>query len=265
MQTSQLPIIVILSNNPYICHFFRENLQDQFFVMDFSSQERTVDCVKMLYTAAVIIDQKISEDVLPLCQEIHNEKRSKKAPIFLLTNELKHSYLQKAALSGVSEFLSLPLSIDEFIEKMELFEKKQTTETKSNLLKEKIPFAEEPAASLKHAFFHETQLPNQPGYILYIVLEESFNNYSSFLKNHLRNFDEILLEENDRIVLFLAKTSDRAAFSIAEIIQIESPIATTIGGIPILKWDENTLTEAKEKGEEITKLAKEQNQKIIFA
>ena len=265
MQTSQLPILVILSNNPYVCHFYREKLEDEFFVMDFSSAESTLDCVKMLHTAAILVDKKFSEEILEICRKIQEEKRSKKAPIFLITNDIKQSFLQKATQAGVNNFLNLPLSIVEFREKFEFFEKNLTTNNKLSLQKEKMHFWEDTEAPLRHIFTSQTTCPIQDGYLLYISIEENFYSFESFLEKHLRNFDEILLAENDTIIVFLPKTSERAAFSIAEIIQAESPVQIIIGGIKVAKWGERTLLDARKKGQEMTERARENHQKITFA
>ncbi len=245
--SSTLPIMVVISGNQYISRFFKDHFKSSYFVMDFSNLDAALDCVKMLYVSVIIFDQKFEcLSIWDACTSLSKARRDKNAPIFLVTNFLKKTFSMQAKQSGISDFLSIPLSVEEVEQKISDQMQQETIKNKMENVRKKIP-AQESAS--------------KQGYLLSIKSED-LDRLKKFLHDHLRSLDKTIFEEDDCIGVFLAKTSARAAQLIAENIQEEAPLSTVIAIQSIMEDD--SLKEAFQAGKNILKTIPAKEKQIIW-
>jgi len=246
---SALPIMIVMTDNHYISRFFKDNFKERFFVMDFSSLMTALETIKMLHTSVIILDQKFEcPSIWEVCQKINHAKRDKLAPLFLISNLLKKDFVSQAYHVGVSDFIAIPLSVEEVQQKIEFHAEQQIIKSKMKKLKSKLPKLSEKIPFTHEASYDEPEL--MPGFLLCVKSDPTKPPLKKYIESFLRPLDKIIFEEKGMIGVFLGKTSNRAAQYIAETILSDAPHSTVIGIMPILASKEE-FDEGVRKAKEI--------------
>lgn len=115
----RLPTLLVIADNPSIRFWVKKQLDDQFFVI---TAEKKGEALSALETRLdfIIVDSEFADcDSLELCKEMGKITQKSSVPIWLITGRLKKSYRQKARESGVTDFLSDQLDVDELNARIE--------------------------------------------------------------------------------------------------------------------------------------------------
>ncbi|NNM43228.1 MAG: diguanylate cyclase [Chlamydiae bacterium] len=232
-----LPIMLVISSNSTIQNFFTVNFHTHFSIFQFDSPKEAFDSAKLLDVKFVMIDGKEHESSL---SSIRKYFPSKNTRIFVISNEIRKSFLEKALQAGVDDFLQVPLLKEEIEEKMFLVPRKQTIQSKVEEIQRKsIEKGGKKQPSSPRLFTYPKEAPPEgslrfPGCVLYIQVDnfeeitinedpssvEKFSDeISSFLSLQLRTFDKILLYSSEVFILFLGDTHEKEALLIAQNLQ----------------------------------------------
>jgi DNA-binding response OmpR family regulator len=91
----------------------KKHLDDQFFVIAAESKQEALDALNARLDF-IIVDSEFEDcDALDLCKELSKLTQKGIVPILLVTGRLKKSYRERAIESGVTDFLSDQLDLEE--------------------------------------------------------------------------------------------------------------------------------------------------------
>lgn len=109
----RLPTLLVVADNPSIRFWVKKHLDDQFFII---AAETKLEALNALNARLdfIIVDAAFEEcDALEVCKELSQLAKKGLIPILLITGRLKKSFRDKAIKSGVTEFLSDQLDVEE--------------------------------------------------------------------------------------------------------------------------------------------------------
>ena len=186
-KTIQIPILLIVSDNPSIVFWIKKYLSEQFFVLAASNRTGAIDALNGKIDF-ILVDAALQDcDPLDLCKALSKKTAVHLTPILLITSRLKKSYREKALESGVTDFLSDQLDLDELETRIAIGKKaasaREKTEPFSSLVH--TPKKELSIGYLKKKFL----LSNRALQIL--AKAEETGKPISFLYLHIDRFNEL--------------------------------------------------------------------------
>jgi two-component system cell cycle response regulator len=108
----QLPVLLLITDNPAIVHWMRKNLQGSYLLLDAAKEERALQTIQSTSLDFIILDSNFEEsDALSLSRKAR--QINKVVPILLLTGRLKNAYREIALDAGVTDFLNDNLDLTE--------------------------------------------------------------------------------------------------------------------------------------------------------
>jgi PleD family two-component response regulator len=232
----KLPTLLVIADNPTIRFWVKKHLDDRFFVICAEKRHEAIDALNSRLDFIIIDSQLESCNALDLCKEISKITQKSLVPILLVTGRLKKSFRDKAQQSGVSDFLSDQLDIDELEIRIATGKRAASARDKTvNLgLSIKMPTQNFAGGSLKNKFvlpdaglkiLAEAKRENAPAALLILQIDrfEELENAAD-MAGHLNQFIQKLLREKDllipsaegRAILLLWNTKPDASRLIAE-------------------------------------------------
>lgn len=228
-----LPTLLVVTDSPTIRFWVKKHLDEEFFILIAEKRSEAKGALSSRLDF-IIVDAALEDcDALDLCKELRAQEQL--VPIFLISGRLKKSFRDRAYQSGVTEFLSDQLDIDELQARIETGRKAASVREKTTDLGLSIRGA--PAAaggSLKNKvvlneqglkLLADAKEENVPVTLLFIqidhfqeweVKEEIFQNLSDFIQNLLRPKDGLIPYAEGRILLLLYNTPFDLAKKVAE-------------------------------------------------
>jgi len=109
----KLPTLLVVADNPSIRFWVKKYLDGQFFILSAEKRQEALEALNARLDF-IIVDSNLEEcDALVLCKELSNLTQKYLVPILLVTGRLKKSFRDRAIESGVTDFLSDQLDLDE--------------------------------------------------------------------------------------------------------------------------------------------------------
>jgi diguanylate cyclase (GGDEF)-like protein len=141
MSISELPTLLVVTDNPSIRYWVRKHLEAEFFILEAITKHAALLQAHTARLDFIIIDSLLEDcDPLWLCSELKKVSLTL-TPLLLITGRLKQSFLKEAYEAGATDFLSNQLDGKELKEKVELIRKGQSlrykTKEASGTLKQK--------------------------------------------------------------------------------------------------------------------------------
>lgn len=159
VQSSEKPVLLLISDNASILHWMRKNLQERHYLLETSSEEKAVEIVRATKLDFIVIDSSLETcDPLTLCRTFRAYNTI--TPILLITGRLKKTYRDEALESGVSDFLSDQLDLDELETRFATGKKAAAERKKAALLSEKIK-AHSTQKELSRTYFRSKVVLNE--------------------------------------------------------------------------------------------------------
>lgn len=113
MAKLNLPILLIISQNPSVLFWVKKHLSSEFFVIEAKTRQKALEVAKTSDLDLILLDGEV-ETFLPLklSAELKNLYRGQ-IPTLLITGRLKKSFLDQAMASGITDFISSRLNEEE--------------------------------------------------------------------------------------------------------------------------------------------------------
>lgn len=147
----RLPTLLIVADNPSVRFWVKKQLEDQFFLITAQSRQEALEALNA-HLDFIIVDAVLEEgDALALCLKL-SQLTQKKIPILLITGRLKKSFREKALASGVTDFLSDQLDVEELHMRITTGKKTASVREKTEGMSQKIKFSGRSGGSLKSKF-----------------------------------------------------------------------------------------------------------------
>lgn len=147
----RLPTLLIVADNPSVRFWVKKQLEDQFFLITAQSRQEALEALNA-HLDFIIVDAALEEgDALALCLKL-SQLTQKKIPILLITGRLKKSFREKALASGVTDFLSDQLDVEELHMRITTGKKTASVREKTEGMSQKIKFSGRSGGSLKSKF-----------------------------------------------------------------------------------------------------------------
>ncbi len=109
----KLPTLLVIAENPSVRFWVKKHLDHQFFVIPAEKWQEALEALNARLDF-IIIDSALEEcNALELCKELSKRTQKNLVPILLITGRLKKSFRDRALESGVTDFLSDQLDLDE--------------------------------------------------------------------------------------------------------------------------------------------------------
>lgn len=242
MSKQPLPTLLLVADNPSVVFWIKKNLSDQFFVIEAQDRKSALDALNAKLDFIIIDSSFEAHDPLELCKELSKKTAVNLTPILLITNRLKKSYRDKALESGVTDFLSDQLDLEELETRIAIGRKgvaaKKKTEEISSLIH--VPKKELSSAYLKKKFLltnhalrllAEAQKEKSPVSLLFLRIDhfnelqsrfaQSFAEkllipFSDFLSHLLPETDLLIPSSDGGFIVLLPNTDPAHAKSFAE-------------------------------------------------
>lgn len=237
----KLPTLLVVTDNPSTHFWVKKHFDDQFFIL---AAEKKLQALEALNTRLdfIVVDGEFEEmDALELCHELSKRSQKNLVPILLITGRLNKAYREKALSSGVTDFLSNQLDVEEFQTRIAEGEKAALSRQKTEEIGRnfKPPVLNASAASLKEKFVLNDQVlkllastkAEKTPLALLLLRIDGFNQMqapdklaellSSFVRTFLRKSDLLLPPIEGSFMILLANTTNAQARAIAEMIQRE--------------------------------------------
>ncbi len=109
----KLPTLLVVSDNPSLHLWVKKNLDPQFFVLSAENRKEARAALNARLDFIIVDAALETGDALELCKELSQLTQKYFVPILLVTGRLKKSFRDKALASGVTDFLSDQLDIEE--------------------------------------------------------------------------------------------------------------------------------------------------------
>jgi diguanylate cyclase (GGDEF)-like protein len=206
---------MIVSDNPSITFWIKKYLSEQFFVLAASSPKEALDALNAKVDF-IIVDATFQDcDALELCKLLSQKTAPSLTPILLITGKLKKSFRDQALESGVTDFLSDQLDLEELETRIAIGKKatlaREKTEAISSLIP--IPKKELSSAYLKKKFLlanraaqilTDASETNKPISLLYLRID----HFDSIERRYAATLaEEILIPFSDCIHHFLPESN----------------------------------------------------------
>jgi len=259
-----LPVILIISSDISKTSFFKRSYKGIYHLLERPDGKSSLELAKSTLLDLIILDTKfVDMPAFDLCRAIRKIANYLETPIFLITNNLKKTFIEEALQAGVSDFLNEPLDKQEIDQRFAvslrtLHRQRQISEVAT---KPMIPPPSQEAPVRDKAFkeFVKTRKTSELLSILMIeldaldkmkptVAEEAFFQLSFVLQHSLRKYDILIPQSPGKFIVMLPKTSKQAAHMIAEMIRsevtrivFETPLSASIGLVTLDHPDIETL------------------------
>lgn len=228
MSRMKLPTLLVITENPSIRFWVKKHLDEEFFIIHAESSSEAFNALNARLDF-IIIDAELEEcGALALCKQLSQLTQKGLVPILLVTGRLKKSYRDQAIASGVTDFLSDQLDLDELKMKIDSGRKTASSRQKTEDLSQKIKAPKLGAFSLKNKFVlndqalrllaaaREEQIPIAL-FFMRIDRESDLNRaeidplFAKFVSSFLRKNDLLFPSaEGDFAVLLYNITSEKA-------------------------------------------------------
>lgn len=109
----KLPTLLVVSDNPSLHLWVKKHLEDQFFVLSAETHPEALEALNARLDFIIVDAALEAGDALELCKELSQLTQKNCVPILLVTGKLKKSFRNRALESGVTDFLSDQLDLDE--------------------------------------------------------------------------------------------------------------------------------------------------------
>jgi two-component system cell cycle response regulator len=232
----KLPTILLVSQNPTVRNWIKKHLDEDFFIIYAEKQYEATDALNSRLDFIILDSNIVDYNPLDLCQELSQISKKSFVPIFLITGKLKKSYRDQARASGVTDFLSDQLDIDEL--KTRILEGQKSAlsreKTADLSLSIKVPNFNPSGGSLKNKLvlndqglrlLAEAKSNNLPVALLVMRIDqfeklkdsdEVLGELAEFLQHILREKDVLIPFTDGKFILLLSDTTSDAARKIAE-------------------------------------------------
>lgn len=228
----KLPTLLVVAENPTIRFWIKKHLDGQFFVINAENEHEALEALASRLDF-IVVDAAMEDcDPLKLCKELR--QRAQLVPILLITGKLKKSFRDEAYQSGVTDFLSDQLDIDELEVRIEAGLKMASSREKTvdiglairgikpnagGSLKNKVVLNNQGLKVLA-----EAKKKNIPVALLFLGIdhfenwenkEEIFNSLGQFIQNLLREKDVLIPSTEGRYIILLNNTFPESAKKVA--------------------------------------------------
>lgn len=261
----RLPTLLIITDNPSIRFWIKKHLDDQFFIISAENHQEAFEALNARLDFIIIDDSLETEDPLELCKDLHKVTQKGLVPILLITGRLKKSFRDKAIESGVTEFLSDQLDLEELQTRISSGLKSASVRQKTEDLSLKIKMPNPASASLKDKFVLNDQAlrllaaaKNEKVPISLLLLRidqlktpEILPSFTQYTHRFLKQKDVLLPTSEGRFIILLHDTLLEKARLVAENLQKEiqhHPFASNQGPIHCTISIVVSSLEASEKG-----------------
>lgn len=139
ISSDKLPVIVLFSKKSSTRVFFKNFCHDLYFLLEVSNTETLLEKLQQLKIFALVIDEKVTSHLFELIEHIRKKNPKEAFPLFVISSELKKSYITKMSLAGVSDFLREPLTKEPLMASLEKWEKTKEYENKIGPLSKSLP------------------------------------------------------------------------------------------------------------------------------
>lgn len=229
----RLPTLLVVTDNPSIRFWIKKHLDDEFFILNAESYQEALDALNARLDF-IIVDAAHEEfDALDLCKELSKLTQKGIVPILLITGRLKKTFRDHALESGVTDFLSDQLDLEELEMRIATGRKTASARQKTEDLAGKIKAPKLATSSLKNKFLLNDQAlrllaaaknEKTPVVLLFmridpsneINLEELLPLFSEFVNGFLRKNDLLIPSSEGGFVILLSNMTADKARSVAE-------------------------------------------------
>ena len=128
---SKQPTLLIIADNPSIRFWIKKHLDGQFFVLAAETRKEAMDALDTSLDFIIVDAALESCDALDLCKQLSQLTQRTLVPILLITGRLKKSFRDKALKSGVTDFLSDQLDLEELEKRIKEGKKVAATRQKT--------------------------------------------------------------------------------------------------------------------------------------
>ncbi|HSX10675.1 MAG TPA: response regulator [Chlamydiales bacterium] len=264
----RLPTLLMITDNPSIRFWVKKHLDDDFFIINAETAEEALDALNARLDFIIVDAELEACDALDLCRQISKLTQKGLVPILLVTGRLKKSYRDEALASGVTDFLSDQLDIEELRLRIASGKKNASSRQKTEDLALTIKAPKIGTASLKNKFVLNDQAVrllaaakngNIPVALLLmridqhkdLNLEEIHPLFSEFVNSFLRKNDLLFPSSEGGFVVLLSNMKVDKAHLVAErlrnVIQ-QHPFLTRSGPKHLTVSIAVSSLEASEKG-----------------
>lgn len=247
-----LPVILIISSDISKTSFFKRCYKGICHLLERPDGKTGLELVKTTLLDLIILDDKIADmPAFDICRAIRKIANYLETPIFLVTNNLKKTFIDEALQSGVSDFLNEPLDKQEIDQRFAVSLRTLHRQRQISAVAVKPilapPSEKEP---IKDKAFKEFIKARKTSALLSLLMieldaldqmkqtvaEEALSQLSSVLQHSLRRYDILIPQGSGKFMVLLPKTSKPAAQIIAETIRFEvarvvfeTPLSASIG------------------------------------
>lgn len=256
----QIPILLVVADNPSITFWVKKHLTEQFFIIDAATRKEALDALDGKIDF-IIVDAALQTcDALDLCRAMSKKTIGSLIPILLITGRLKKSYRDKALESGVTDFLSDQLDLEELETRIAIGKKAVSSRKKTEDLSSaiQIPKKELSSSYLKKKFLlthqalqmlEKAREENRPISLLFLridgfaQLQERFGYrladeilipFSDFLNRHISDNDLLIpSSEGGFVILLPDRSNDETKSTVEKLRQeiLKHPFDTYQGAI----------------------------------
>lgn len=229
----KLPTLLVVTSNPSVRFWIKKHMDEQFFIINADNYNQAMDALNARLDF-IIVDANLDGcDALALCKEL--SKRTKKAlvPILLITGRLKKSFLDKAIASGVSDFLSDQLNLEELQMRIATGLKAASTRERTEGLGIAIKVPKMASVSLKNKFLLDKQAlqllaaakeESAPVALLLMRIDQLKNKevlkpFAQFVKSLLGEKDILISSSQGNFAILLYNTKPEKAQTLAALLQ----------------------------------------------
>lgn len=230
----RLPTLLVVAESPKIRFWIKKHLDENFFVISAENRQEAIQAMASSLDFVIVDSELEGCDALELCADIRKMTNTL-LPIFLITGRLKKSYRDLAKESGISDFLSDQLDLNELMAKIEKGKKSASIVNKtvgisqsiqelrpnspSSSLKDKVILS---ASALK--LLREAKKEHLSVALLLLRIDhfeefengpEIFKSLSSFIQKLLRAKDVLITSTEGKLILLLAGTTPESGKIVA--------------------------------------------------
>lgn len=130
--TKELPLALVVEDNPDLRHYICENIQDQFQVIIAKDGQEGIDIATEQIPDIIISDVMMPKKTgFELCEQLKKDQRSSHIPIILLTARVGQEHKIEGLEQGADDYLTKPFDIRELnIRMANLIEQRQRLKEK---------------------------------------------------------------------------------------------------------------------------------------
>jgi PleD family two-component response regulator len=131
----KLPTLLVVTDNSSIRSRIRKELDSKFFVLDASTESKTMEIARTTALEFVILDSLLEEcDWSVISQAIRNSPLNVITPIYLITGRLNKTFRREAKKLGVTDFLMEQIDSEELQTKIAVGRKTESVRNKTSAL-----------------------------------------------------------------------------------------------------------------------------------